>query len=535
MDFKDHYKDSLESRMKGSETLSWIERLGVDFADGKYNLPKGGNQSGFEFLVFRINEDGNRICAYQCYLNTSGDHHRFCINFYKEGIDGNKLRSLMEKFHSEEKSTRNWWKEVFSLDSKGYFAVDDDILKKQNVMSNNGSDVTINELLSEISGVIDEWGVRASRNTTAIFIDGHYSDCLPLQYAFSKKSNSCKVETLRINVKEFYNNTLKMSDVSTYFNIPKELRLLKLNICEVVSLESAVGEGRMLYTIPMDEGLFNSDIIQSVDDLKWMDLVECDKEDYNVGDLSFKRATLSFFIDGGQGVYLSGDKGVARVFYNTKQQKVNSYKYCLEPTIVTKTDKKKSIASDKNKEKVDNSDEIKLIELNGEIQKALDTTINELRKYAEEFVEKHYKGCSLIDKLYEWINIKEGDKYIYARIRSNWIGEDKNNKKKELIKKEELDWGDYYVFIDQNFTQLKIEWGKSQTVTSIKNNISYIKDLRDPSSHSNRKEIGKLKPVNLIVVTAKMIEILQAIGKNDKINYLLQLSERIQNLMNTDN
>ena len=531
MDFKDHYKDSLESRMKGSETLSWIERLGVDFADGKYNLPKGGNQSGFEFLVFRINEDGNRICAYQCYLNTSGDHHRFCINFYKEGIDGSKLRSLMEKFHSEEKSTLNWWKEVFTLDSKGYFAVDDDILKKQNVMSNNGSDVTINELLSEITSVIDEWGVRASRNTTAIFIDGHYSDCLPLQYAFSKKSNSCKVETLRINGKEFYNNTLKMSDVSTYFNIPKELRLLKLNICEVVSLESAVKEGRMLYTIPMDEGLFNSDIIQSVDDLKWMDLVECDKEDYNVGDLSFKRATLSFFIDGGQGVYLSGDKGVARVFYNTKQQKVNSYKYCLRPAVVTKIDGKKSIVSDEKKEKVDNNDKIKLIELNGEIQKTLDLTINELRDYAEEFVKTHYKGSSLTDKLHEWINIKgeKDDEYKYQDIRSNWIRKDK------FVENKEIDWGDYYVFIAQNFTQMKKEWGNSKTVNSIKNNISYIKELRDPSGHSNRKKIGKLQPKDLLIVTGKMVEILQTIGKENMIDYLVKLSDRIRSLMLTNN
>ena len=518
MDYKDYYKDTLESRKKGKEVLSWIERLGIDFAERKYNPPKGDNQKGYEFLVLRITEEGNRISAYQCYLNASGNHNRFCVNFYKELVDSSKLRQLLENMHSDEKSTLDWWKEVFVLDNNGIFIVDDAILMNKELTSDNRSDVTLNQLLSQISSIIDEWGIRVSRATTAIYIDGCYSDCLPLSYAISRKYNSCKVKKININAEEFYNAKLKMADVSPYFNIPKELRSSKLNLSEDVTLETIANEGKITITIPLEKGIFQSNVIKSVDSLKWGDLIDDNDYSYSIGDINIKRLVISCFLDGFQGLYFVVDKIIYRISYSNKKKLNEAILFSnSKPTIpinnTSSYNKADNIVDEQDREI---KELLRLGKLNSYIQEALTYTIELLRQEADKLIKISNPDKTVLDLFPEWLDIKlSNDEYKYNDVRTNWY-------KIKDVKKRVLDWGNYRVFLEVNQQSIKKQWG-ARGYNIIYARTQSIKDnVRNESSHQNINDLKQIDLATMIGDANEIAKVFNNVRLQDEFAKLLE-------------
>lgn len=81
-----------------------------------------------------------------------------------------------------------------------------------------------------------------------------------------------------------------------------------------------------------------------------------------------------------------------------------------------------------------------------------------------------------------------------------------------------LDWGNYYVFIEQNWNGLIKDWNGKENLKTIIANLKKIKEmLRNDSSHQNVYNFEKEELIDLITYMRSIIGIFESKGVNDKI------------------
>ncbi len=514
----------------------------------------------------------NTISANLCFFKTVGDSTRFCVNTAcDENIEG--LKDLMEdKANWADESTRNWWKEVFR-DLKQ--PIDEDTLRRKEVLASDSLKMNMMDFIEKIQEIIGKAISKLNvdkQKISKVCIVEQYARALPFRYAINRMFPNAKGEVYPFVWKE---KKMSWLQYASRFQVPGKLlhtTLLtspQLTIGDILKL----GENGVAITLPLSQNesgdyyVPSSPVIDN-SDLKWKELMKEDvTPDYFVNNLAFKRVKISIFPDGFQEIYITCDTNVAAysVFeqdkYNIKTLLLNKLGQTSKHTVSNTNQEKitKEGKSDSNITQVqpslvvpsristesasapidsscndiadnDNSEIIKKGELNREIQDALTIIMALLRKKAYLFIRKNFPKDTAGNLYEKWINSKKKNGEDYPRdLKKNWerfkkIEAEKAKNKGKIYhwlsfndpnfpesNTRMLDWGNYYVFLGQNWTKLRQDW--ETDIKRIEENIYDIGKLtRNDSSHQYVDDLSKDDLLNML---GYMIDIANRLNAND--------------------
>ena len=248
-------------------------------------------------------------------------------------------------------------------------------------------------------------------------------------------------------------------------------------------------------------------------ELNWADLYENVQWDYKAGNHAFKHIKLSICADGCQRLYLmDGDKVLTVITSNGSTVEVEN---CLkvsnaEPaTVVEESADETRESEDNTRESKDNtgtniSNNLKYLEIRGKIDEAINTVLFTLRCKAYDYIKSNY--TTSVGLCYEdWVNSTNNQGKAYPdELKNNWnrhkeqFGEKLRNDHIDIeydwrtyddpnypdIATAMLDWGTFYVFIEQNWKGLAEAWCKNESdLVQMKNNIKKVKPLRNVTEH----------------------------------------------------
>lgn len=520
------------------------------------------------------------ISAYNCFFKTDGNGYvRFCVNDACDS-DAKNLIELMEGAGWKNQSTRNWWDEAF-CDGK-MDKVDEDTLKREITLTSEYETMNLMKFIecvqNEIGKAVSKLNIEGEK-VKKVFLVEQYAMALPVKYALGRMYPNAIGNVFGF-IWKYWEEEEGRSWVqnATRFHVPEELLLITLNTSPKMTVGDVVkmGEGGAVFTLPLtkDEGgncFLPATPIFADSELKWNEITKEDvNADYSVGNLSFKRVRLSIYADGLKKIYVKNnglDVVACSVYENSifqikslshksenseevqnpmtskpkqskksdeakleiKDMRSKTPVYDDSETLITSFLDSKIIPNNEvkiNKEK-DGSELIKMAELNGEIQKALTLTMNLLRQKAYFFSSKHYPSKTMGALFDEWINKKRitGASYSH-RLIENWEEFKRKNDSWNSYTNPEipesnasmLDWGNYYVFIEQNWNGLIQDWGEKDKLNTIKANLRKIKEmLRNDSSHQNVFNLEKENVLDLFTHMRSIVEIFKSKDVYDKI------------------
>lgn len=533
-------------RQEGKDGLTWIENFGLHLFDEDCK-PRVSfkNDERNEVLVLRINQKQNIISAYYCFFQTdSKGFTRFCIN--KEvNNDAGGLKGLMDRARWADDTTKNYWKEVFcggKIDN-----VDEDTLKRPETKTSLYEEMNmmdyINRIQEEIHKVLIKLSIPANENISKVLLVEQYAAALPLKYALGRIFPNAENPILHFIWKEekksWQQNTVR-------FHVPGKLlhsglkAIPQMTIGDVLSLR----EKGITFTFPLSKRksgeycLPTTSIIDN-SELKWNELItENIEPDYTVGNLAFKRVQLSMLADGFQNVYLNTHDNIvgAGISIDGKSIYIHQLEAGQSPDNSMHTVPLKSNHRSNTDNKTENAGLIKNANLNAEIQKALTLTLGLLRQEAYFFIRKRYPDKTVGILFDEWINNKRknGKKYSQQLIE-NWEHYKKehndwkifNNPTIADFNTSMLDYGNYYVFVEQNWDKLAEEWNRKNKF--IIDQIRQIRNmLRSDSSHQIVHNFEKETVMDLFT---NMREIAKIFDKKEVMDEIAKVRSRVYEMM----
>ena len=570
-------KDSeynIQQRQQGKDSLSWIENFGLHLFE-KDCKPKVFFKNGEvnEILVLRINRKENVISTYLCFFKTNDKGYtRFSIN---KVIDYSAvgLKELMEKAKWADESTKEYWKEVFR-DNKT--DIDEDTMKRPEVLAYADAKMVmidfIGQIKNEFRNVVNKLSID-NKKISKVFIVEQYAYALPVQYSLRKIFPNAERNVSGFLFKE-WEKRYSWFHIADRFYIPEELLHTEFNTSSNITIGDVFkfGENGIIITLPIEEkdgkySLPSTPMIKGCD-LKWSELIKVKVPfDYKADNLLFKRLQLSMIADGFQTVYIKCDTEIVAcsVYENGRYQikslspyqskeaqkpmdsklelnkksngiksetEITEAKPSMNENYQTLTTSNSDSKKPQNNEvevikENDGSELIKMADLNGEIQKALTLTLNLLRQKAYSYISKHHPSKTVGVLYDEWIYNKRITGASYSpKLIANWEefkGKNDNwdsytNPKIPESNTRMLDWGNYYVFIEQNWNGLIKDWNGKENLKTIIANLKKIKEmLRNDSSHQNVYNFEKEELIDLITYMRSIVGIFESKGVNDKI------------------
>lgn len=551
MEFKSNIGNAINQRLRENDSLSWIENFGLHLINDKRDRRLiFGDQDHILVLHIQNKEKKDTINAYYSYFirTSSKGTPRFCINAPFNGVKltTNKLWDLMvEMADWNSNETRKWWECVFP---KGQ-SVDDTILQRVVVSDKKeSSDMKMSEFVSSISAefekVIAELGVGKDK-FTKVCIVGHYAKALPVLYALRKMFKNKYVAPFVFTKKDPMVDFPWQQNSHNFFT-PKKLldytikSTPQMTIGDVLSLR----EKGVTFTLPLSKGengeycLPTTSVIDN-SELKWNDLIKGDIEpDYMVGDLAFKRVHLSVFADGFQNVYLNTHDNIvsAGISTNGKSIYINKSEAGQSPDNSVHTVPHKNNPMSNTDKETENGELIKNANLNAEIQRALTLTLGLLRQEAYFFIRKRYPNKTVGILFDEWIKNKRknGGKYSQQLIE-NWEHYKRNHVDWEIFDNQTisdlntgmLDYGNYYVFVEQNWDKLAEEWNRNNKFI-----IDQIREIRNMlRSDSSHQIVHNFEKETVMDLFTNMRNIAKIFDKKEVMDEIAKVRSRVYEMM----
>ena len=546
MEFVENKMKTIRLCQEGEVVLSWIENFGLYLFDDDCK-PKVSfeNDERNEVLVLRINQKRNIISAYYCFFKTdSKGFTRFCVN-KEENNDVGGLKELMDRARWADDATMNYWKKVFcggKID-----IVDEDTLKRQEIKTSPYEEMNMMEYIGhiqeEIKKVIAKLGIPSNDNINKVLIVEQYAAALPLKYAVSRIFPNASSPILHF----IWNEKKKpWQQNAARFHVPGKLlhsglkTTPQMTIGDVLSL----GEKGITFTLPLSKGesgeygLPTTAVVDN-SELKWNELMtENIQPDYTVDNLAFKRVHLSVFADGFQNVYLNTHDNIvsAGISTNGKSIYINKSEAGQSPDNSVHTVPHKNNPMSNTDKETENGELIKNANLNAEIQRALTLTLGLLRQEAYFFIRKRYPNKTVGILFDEWIKNKRknGGKYSQQLIE-NWEHYKRNHVDWEIFDNQTisdlntgmLDYGNYYVFVEQNWDKLAEEWNRNNKFI-----IDQIREIRNMlRSDSSHQIVHNFEKETVMDLFTNMRNIAKIFDKKEVMDEIAKVRSRVYEMM----
>lgn len=545
------YKDkniekSIRLRQEGKDCLSWIENFGLHLFDEKC-MPRVSFNDGKknEILVLRINKVQNIIYAYYCFFQTdSKGFSRFCVN-KAESVDAAGLKDLMDRAKWEEDSTKNYWKEIF-CGGKAH-NVDETTLKRQETKTSPYYEMNMMEYIEciqkEIQKLLEKLCIPANENISKVLITEQYALAFPLKYALGRIFPNAK-RTVYGCIQKIEEKSWKQN--AAHFHISGKLLHSGLNTTPQMTIGDVLSlrEKGVMFTLPLSKGesgeycLPTTSVIEN-SELKWNELMtENIQPDYTVDNLAFKRVHLSVFADGFQNVYLNTHDNIvsAGISTNGKSIYINKSEAGQSPDNSVHTVPHKNNPMSNTDKETENGELIKNANLNAEIQRALTLTLGLLRQEAYFFIRKRYPNKTVGILFDEWIKNKRknGGKYSQQLIE-NWEHYKRNHVDWEIFDNQTisdlntgmLDYGNYYVFVEQNWDKLAEEWNRNNKLI-----IDQIREIRNMlRSDSSHQIVHNFEKETVMDLFTNMRNIAKIFDKKEVMDEIAKVRSRVYEMM----
>lgn len=570
MYINDDSLSAILSRQNGNDTLSWIERFGLQL------LEKGDTPDNFfvpghdnHILVLRLGE--NMISAHYCYFRTGQEGNtRFCVNTAVD-VEYDKLKKMMEDANWNSPATKGWWNEVFR---GGDAPVDEDILRRQEVMVSNSLNENMFQFVenigTELENVIDKTIKEKKAYTKICLVDG-FAEALPLRYALSKMfPNVCITSHAFTETNPLKDYTFQQGQ--QHFIVPKELFNIALcttpqmTIADIVRLET----NSIVFTIPLTKqdgenewSLPDSSIFNDIE-IKWCDLFSSIGEyDYLVGNLAFKQLRITVLVDGIQNIYLKSSENITiRLSCDNKHISVVH----PQKDTTTPADLRKDIGIPSSTQSEDDTpvDQNSTVQTDGgdtttpiqyeptntsnnsnssidyykkkteiiadNVSHGIVYTTDCLKKFARSFLLNHFKDqipqvANENDKEQFW-----KDKYGDCLKKFDW----QKHMLKTWNKYHSIEYSNFHCFIKTYKRQLSNHIKSTTKITLIEAAVLELKKTRNLKSHLNYHELLAIGRTDILFSFERMKSIAEQLNDDNLMNDLKRFRETIEQEWDND-
>lgn len=606
MHLNEDSKKAILQRQDGYNSLSWIENFGQHLLkeDCKPHVSFQNGESDL-ILVLRIRNKQERLAgghtgrntmsAYLCFFKTIDDFTRFCVNgACDEDVDG--LKDLMvDKAKWKEKSTINWWKEVF-YDLK---QIDEDTLRRKEVLASDYLNMNMMDFIEKIQKEIEKAIFKLDvdhKKINKVCIVEQYAMALPFQYAISRMFPHAKGKIYPFVWKE--QRIPWLQNVSR-FHVPEKMLHTTMSTSPQISIGDILklGEKGVVFTLPLSKEVNGDYCVPSVSifdnsDLKWNDLLKGRVEaDYSVGNLSFKQIRLALFADGFQCIYMKYGEETAYLSYNGDKNLFTKELIKEDSSIASNESVSVGIINESNKEAViqestdNNNDDISdspehltstkhISEISSpkqecettlpeqeqipkpniltpkNISKVQSPTLEELEEKEARILVYIQQGLTKTTQSLENMARDFFRRYYQGEMPPNASEEDFvrfwHSKYEECLglkwqermlhiwrKYKTVEFSNFYSFLLRYQHKLEKQLGKSKYMT-IASAVDSLKNIRNLKAHAKTEQIFCIGRTKILFAMEHMITIAEQIRDNTLKERLDKYSEKIEDEWNSD-